>query len=244
MWAGWGRGAGAPNGHRCVEVWLNARSAPDCIAVTIAIRHCGIRLKPDNLTAHRAWVLAEYWDRNVRAAVSTCNTHAVLTTLPSIACSSVALVSGSVGRCRHRCSRAQRRRSSRACTSRACACVCIKPTAARLHDACQLPSSLQLLAIWKRFIAPRLSSVLYHIRTNKAIGGRDASTEAEASARASTSTGTPRGPFGGDSASDGGPDVPAAGDTATLVLHNAWCSGLFKAASAVLRVRQYRAVCG
>ena len=45
---------------------LNAVNLGATPAVAIAIRYCGIRLKPDNLTAHRSWVLAEYWDRNVR----------------------------------------------------------------------------------------------------------------------------------------------------------------------------------
>ena len=43
-----------------------------CVAVAVAMRHCGVPLKLDNLTVHRAWELAEYWDRNVGRRAPLC----------------------------------------------------------------------------------------------------------------------------------------------------------------------------
>ena len=93
-----------------------------------------------------------------------------------------------------------------------------------------LLTRLQLLAIWRRFVAPRLNAVVFQVRSNPSIGTRDGARVAKEAPRAEQNTGS------SENAEAGSLDVPPVRDTGALVLYQAWCTGLFKATSALLRV--------
>lgn len=100
--------------------------------------------------------------------------------------------------------------------------MCVCPSACM--PAFDVLRGVQLCSMWKRFLTPRLSALLYHIRANPGIGTRDGrpvgTTRDESSPHADPSS----------------KEVPNVRDSSTLVLYQTWCTGVLKAASALLRV--------